>query len=121
MCFMVLGFLPPCLHYKTCQAGDTFCNNLFEYQNILCFALLLNTKFKCIFLIFCLLCIKQEKEAYRWAIRETVKSMLAFGWTIERTKEGDAFGILACAHRVSQSGQVCVTERNRLAALASQL
>lgn len=33
--------------------------------------------------------------------------MLAFGWTIERTKEGDAFGIHACVHTVSQAGQVC--------------
>lgn len=110
MCFLVFAL-------KTYQAGNTFCTNLFEYQNSLCFALLL----ECVFLIFCLLYIKQEKEAYRWAIRGTVKSMLAFGWTIERTKEGDAFGILACARRVSQSGQVCVTEHNQLATLTSQL
>ncbi|KAM4598949.1 ryanodine receptor 2 [Fundulus diaphanus] len=49
---------------------------------------------------------EKEKDAYRWAIKETIKSMLAFGWTIERTKEGDTFGILACARRVSQSGQL---------------
>lgn len=34
--------------------------------------------------------------------------MLAFGWTIERTKEGEAFGMHTCTARVSQSGQVCV-------------
>uniref|UniRef100_A0A087YKM4 Ryanodine receptor 2 n=1 Tax=Poecilia formosa TaxID=48698 RepID=A0A087YKM4_POEFO len=49
---------------------------------------------------------EKEKDSYRWAIKETIKSMLAFGWTIERTKEGDAFGILACACRVSQAGQL---------------
>ncbi|XP_070696712.1 ryanodine receptor 2 [Pempheris klunzingeri] len=49
---------------------------------------------------------EKEKEAYRWAIKETIKSMLAFGWTVERTKEGDAFGTHTCAHRVSQSGQL---------------
>ncbi|XP_015230090.1 PREDICTED: ryanodine receptor 2-like [Cyprinodon variegatus] len=49
---------------------------------------------------------EKEKDAYRWSIKETIKSMLAFGWTIERTKEGDAFGIHACARRVSQSGQL---------------
>ncbi|XP_028278418.1 ryanodine receptor 2 [Parambassis ranga] len=49
---------------------------------------------------------EKDKEAYRWAIKETIKSMLAFGWTIERTKEGDAFGLHACARRVSQSGQL---------------
>uniref|UniRef100_A0A8C4H809 Ryanodine receptor 2b (cardiac) n=1 Tax=Dicentrarchus labrax TaxID=13489 RepID=A0A8C4H809_DICLA len=48
---------------------------------------------------------EKEKEAYRWAIKETIKSMLAFGWTIERTKEGDAFGTHTCTRRVSQSGQ----------------
>lgn len=33
--------------------------------------------------------------------------MLAFGWTIERTKEGEAFGMHTCTAKVSQSGQVC--------------
>ncbi|KAM3863107.1 ryanodine receptor 2-like [Diretmus argenteus] len=49
---------------------------------------------------------EKDKEAYRWAIKETLKSMLAFGWTIERTKEAEAFGLLTCARRVSQSGQL---------------
>ncbi|XP_078017038.1 ryanodine receptor 2 [Epinephelus lanceolatus] len=49
---------------------------------------------------------EKEKEAYRWAIKETIKSMLAFGWTIERTKEADAFGTHTCTRRVSQSGQL---------------
>ncbi|XP_034536962.1 ryanodine receptor 2 [Notolabrus celidotus] len=49
---------------------------------------------------------EKEKEAYRWAIKETLKSMLAFGWTIERTKEGDAFGTHTCSRGVSQSGQL---------------
>ncbi|KAM3606327.1 uncharacterized protein V6R79_014397 [Siganus canaliculatus] len=49
---------------------------------------------------------EKEKEAYRWAIKETIKAMLAFGWTIERTKEGEAFGMHTCTRRVSQSGQL---------------
>uniref|UniRef100_A0AAQ5XBZ1 Ryanodine receptor 2b (cardiac) n=1 Tax=Amphiprion ocellaris TaxID=80972 RepID=A0AAQ5XBZ1_AMPOC len=49
---------------------------------------------------------EKEKDAYRWGIKETVKSMLAFGWTIERTKAGDAFGMHACTPKVSQSGQL---------------
>ncbi|XP_070398109.1 ryanodine receptor 2 isoform X1 [Nothobranchius furzeri] len=49
---------------------------------------------------------EKEKEAYRWAIKETIRSMLAFGWTIEQTKEGDVFGLHTCARRVSQSGQL---------------
>lgn len=36
--------------------------------------------------------------------------MLAFGWTIERSREGDAFGLHACMRRISQSGQVSVLE-----------
>lgn len=32
----------------------------------------------------------QEKEIYRWPARESLKTMLAVGWTVERTKEGDA-------------------------------
>ncbi|XP_040906318.1 ryanodine receptor 2 [Toxotes jaculatrix] len=49
---------------------------------------------------------EKEKEAYRRAMKETIKSMLVFGWTIERTKEGDAFGIHTRTRRVSQSGQL---------------
>uniref|UniRef100_A0A665VDB3 Ryanodine receptor 2b (cardiac) n=1 Tax=Echeneis naucrates TaxID=173247 RepID=A0A665VDB3_ECHNA len=47
-----------------------------------------------------------EKDAYRMAIKETLKTMLAFGWTIERTKEGDAFGKHTSAHGVSKSGEL---------------
>uniref|UniRef100_F6XF06 Ryanodine receptor 3 n=1 Tax=Ornithorhynchus anatinus TaxID=9258 RepID=F6XF06_ORNAN len=36
----------------------------------------------------CLTC--QEKELYRWPARESLKSMLALGWTLERTREGEA-------------------------------
>lgn len=32
----------------------------------------------------------QEKEIYRWPARESLKTMLAVGWTVERTKEGEA-------------------------------
>ncbi|XP_077469715.1 ryanodine receptor 2 [Stigmatopora argus] len=49
---------------------------------------------------------EKDKEAYRWAIKETIKSMMAFGWTIERTKQGDAFGLHACTRKISQSGQL---------------
>ncbi|XP_061915089.1 ryanodine receptor 2-like isoform X1 [Entelurus aequoreus] len=49
---------------------------------------------------------EKDKEAYRWAIKETIKSMLALGWTIERTKEGDVLDIHTCTRRISQSGQL---------------
>lgn len=32
----------------------------------------------------------QERETYRYPVKESVKSMLAMNWTIERTKEGEA-------------------------------
>ena len=32
----------------------------------------------------------QERETYRWPVRESLKSMLAMSWNIERTKEGEA-------------------------------
>nr|XP_061794423.1 ryanodine receptor 2-like [Nerophis lumbriciformis] len=49
---------------------------------------------------------EKDKEAYRWAIKETIKSMLAFGWTIERTKQGDVFGLHTFTRKISQSGQL---------------
>ncbi|XP_014010249.2 ryanodine receptor 2 [Salmo salar] len=49
---------------------------------------------------------ERDKEAYRWSVKETVRSMLAFGWTIERTKEGDGLGLLTCSRRISQAGQL---------------
>uniref|UniRef100_W5KV56 Ryanodine receptor 2b (cardiac) n=1 Tax=Astyanax mexicanus TaxID=7994 RepID=W5KV56_ASTMX len=51
---------------------------------------------------------ERDKESYRGAIKETVKSMLVLGWTIERTKEGEARGLHNLARRISQSGQVTV-------------
>uniref|UniRef100_A0A665TV22 Ryanodine receptor 3 n=1 Tax=Echeneis naucrates TaxID=173247 RepID=A0A665TV22_ECHNA len=32
---------------------------------------------------------EKERETYRWPVRESLKSMLAMGWNIERTKEGE--------------------------------
>ncbi|XP_029984596.1 ryanodine receptor 3 [Sphaeramia orbicularis] len=33
---------------------------------------------------------EKERETYRWPVKESLKSMLAMGWNIERTKEGEA-------------------------------
>ncbi|TMS20963.1 Ryanodine receptor 3 [Larimichthys crocea] len=33
---------------------------------------------------------EKEKEIYRWPIRESLKSMLAMGWNIDRTKDGES-------------------------------
>uniref|UniRef100_W5N4D0 Ryanodine receptor 3 n=1 Tax=Lepisosteus oculatus TaxID=7918 RepID=W5N4D0_LEPOC len=32
---------------------------------------------------------EKEREIYRWPVKESIKSMLAMGWNIERTKEGE--------------------------------
>ncbi|XP_053330601.1 ryanodine receptor 3 [Spea bombifrons] len=36
---------------------------------------------------------EKEKEIYRWPVRESVKTMLATGWSVERTKEGEALAL----------------------------
>ncbi|XP_064817177.1 ryanodine receptor 3-like, partial [Oncorhynchus masou masou] len=33
---------------------------------------------------------EKERETYRWPVKESLKSMLAMGWNMERTKEGEA-------------------------------
>uniref|UniRef100_A0A3Q3W1X0 Uncharacterized protein n=2 Tax=Percomorphaceae TaxID=1489872 RepID=A0A3Q3W1X0_MOLML len=33
---------------------------------------------------------EKEKEIYRWPIRESLKSMLGMGWSIDRTKDGES-------------------------------
>ncbi|XP_029937802.1 ryanodine receptor 3 [Myripristis murdjan] len=33
---------------------------------------------------------EKEKEIYRWPIRESLRSMLAMGWNIDRTKDGES-------------------------------
>lgn len=35
------------------------------------------------------LSVLQEKEIYRWPIRESLKTMMAMGWSIDRTKDGE--------------------------------
>lgn len=40
--------------------------------------------------LFCTRIFFQEKEIYRWPARESLKTMLAMGWSVERTKEGEA-------------------------------
>ncbi|XP_040054763.2 ryanodine receptor 3 isoform X15 [Gasterosteus aculeatus] len=36
---------------------------------------------------------EKEKEIYRWPIRESLKSMLAMGWSIDRTKDGESMSL----------------------------
>lgn len=38
-------------------------------------------------------CGPQEKEIHRLPVRETLKSMLAMGWNIDRTKDGETMSL----------------------------
>ncbi|XP_064176615.1 ryanodine receptor 2 isoform X2 [Anguilla rostrata] len=51
---------------------------------------------------------EKDKEVYRWPIKESLKTMLAWGWSIERTKEGDPAGLHNRARRISQSSQLSI-------------
>uniref|UniRef100_A0A8C9RP23 Ryanodine receptor 2 n=1 Tax=Scleropages formosus TaxID=113540 RepID=A0A8C9RP23_SCLFO len=51
---------------------------------------------------------EKEKELYRWPIKESLKTMLAWGWSIERTREGETVGLHNRARRISQSSQLSV-------------
>lgn len=49
----------------------------------------------------------QERETYRYPVKESLKSMLAMGWTIERTKEGEAmFQQRESGKQISEASQV---------------
>ncbi|ELK05119.1 Ryanodine receptor 2 [Pteropus alecto] len=50
----------------------------------------------------------KEKEIYRWPIKESLKTMLAWGWRIERTREGDSMALYSRTRRISQTSQVSV-------------
>uniref|UniRef100_G1KC19 Ryanodine receptor 2 n=1 Tax=Anolis carolinensis TaxID=28377 RepID=G1KC19_ANOCA len=47
-----------------------------------------------------------EKEIYRWPIKESLKTMLAWGWRVERTREGDTMALYNRSRRISQTSQV---------------
>ncbi|KAM5301819.1 ryanodine receptor 2 isoform 4-T4 [Glossophaga mutica] len=51
---------------------------------------------------------EKEKEIYRWPIKESLKTMLAWGWRIERTREGDSMALHSRTRRISQTSQVSV-------------
>uniref|UniRef100_A0A803TM66 Ryanodine receptor 2 n=1 Tax=Anolis carolinensis TaxID=28377 RepID=A0A803TM66_ANOCA len=47
-----------------------------------------------------------EKEIYRWPIKESLKTMLAWGWRVERTREGDTMALYNRSRRISQTSQM---------------
>uniref|UniRef100_A0A671VHS3 Uncharacterized protein n=1 Tax=Sparus aurata TaxID=8175 RepID=A0A671VHS3_SPAAU len=51
-------------------------------------------------------CIEKDKEAYGWPVRESLKTMLAWGWSIDRIREGDPASLHNKSRRISQASQV---------------
>ncbi|KAI7804180.1 putative ryanodine receptor 3-like [Triplophysa rosa] len=49
---------------------------------------------------------EKEKETYRWSVSESLKSMLAMGWTIDRTKEGEMTFQLREIEKMRRTSQV---------------
>ncbi|XP_047673441.1 ryanodine receptor 2 isoform X6 [Tachysurus fulvidraco] len=50
----------------------------------------------------------KDKEVYRWPIRETLKTMLSWGWSIERMRESDSASLHTRTRRISLTSQVSV-------------
>ncbi|XP_037400044.1 ryanodine receptor 2 isoform X22 [Pygocentrus nattereri] len=51
---------------------------------------------------------EKDKEVYRWPIRETLKTMLSWGWSIERTRETDPASLHSRTRRISLSSQLSI-------------
>ncbi|XP_016334559.1 ryanodine receptor 2-like, partial [Sinocyclocheilus anshuiensis] len=48
---------------------------------------------------------EKDKEVYRWPIRDSLKTMLSWGWSIERMRESDASTLHNRTRRISLSSQ----------------
>lgn len=52
-------------------------------------------------------CQPQDKEIYRWPIKESLKAMIAWEWTIEKAREGEEEKTeKKKTRKISQSAQV---------------
>ncbi|XP_076856683.1 ryanodine receptor 2 isoform X3 [Brachyhypopomus gauderio] len=51
---------------------------------------------------------EKDKEVYRWPIRETLKTMLSWEWSIERTRESDPASLHSRTRRISLSSQLSI-------------
>ncbi|KAK9529913.1 hypothetical protein VZT92_011459 [Zoarces viviparus] len=49
---------------------------------------------------------EKDKEAYCWPVRESLKTMLSWGWSIDRIREGDPAGLHNKPRRISQASQL---------------
>ncbi|KAM6961301.1 ryanodine receptor 3 [Aplochiton taeniatus] len=48
---------------------------------------------------------EKEKDIHRWPVRETIKSMLALGWSVERTKDGETLSMQRESENMRKAGQ----------------
>ncbi|XP_075890924.1 ryanodine receptor 2 isoform X2 [Nelusetta ayraudi] len=48
----------------------------------------------------------KDKEAYCWPVRESLKTMLSWGWSIDRIREGDPASLHNKSRRISQASQL---------------
>lgn len=54
-----------------------------------------------------LLSVAQDKEIYRWPIKESIKAMLAWEWTLEKARDGEGeVEKKAATRKISQTAQV---------------
>ncbi|KAM9462023.1 ryanodine receptor 2 [Clarias gariepinus] len=51
---------------------------------------------------------EKDKEVYRWPIRETLKTMLSWSWSIERTRESDTASLHTRTRRISLTSQLSI-------------
>lgn len=51
--------------------------------------------------------VSQDKEIYRWPIKESIKAMLAWEWTLEKARDGEGeVEKKAVTRKISQTAQV---------------
>lgn len=48
----------------------------------------------------------QDKEIYRWPIKESIKAMLAWEWTLEKARDEGEKAENAATRKLSQTAQV---------------
>ncbi|KAA8581146.1 hypothetical protein FQN60_002727 [Etheostoma spectabile] len=48
---------------------------------------------------------EKDKEAYCWPVKESLKTMLSWGWSIDRIREGDPASLHNKSRRISQASQ----------------
>ncbi|XP_035389752.1 ryanodine receptor 2 isoform X2 [Electrophorus electricus] len=51
---------------------------------------------------------EKDKEVYHWPIKETLKTMLSWGWSIERTRESDPTRLHSRTRRTSLCSQLSI-------------